>query len=254
LGMLKNGSFAAVKVITAPPAGPENAQTIENFHREVALMRALKHPNIVRYLASCSGITPKEAGTSELLIFLEYMPQGSLRRVINKFGTLNRDVVRRYTAQLIDGLVYLHSHGVIHRDIKPDNVLLDQDGRCKLSDFGCSKQLSIICGSCESTVGTPYYMAPECITGEGYRDKADVWSLGCTIVEMISGKHPWPEFDLCWAAMYHITNTTGPPSGIPSDIHPLLQTFLDNCFQRDVSLRPTALELATHPFFDDLDD
>jgi len=248
LGLLTNGKFVAAKTIEF---GSESAEEdLLVFQQELALMKELRHKNIVRYLGS--EFLPDQ---NILNMFVEYVPQGTLSQVTKKFNTLPIPTVRSMTKQILEGLEYLHRHGIVHRDIKGDNILLDNEGTIKLADFGCSKKLDALCSKthgCNTMVGTPYWMAPEVITNEqGYGFKADIWSVGCTIVEMLTAKPPWPEFDSMWQAIYHIANSTGPPPNIPKDIvdkHPDLRDLLDRCFERDVNLRPSASELLQHTF------
>ena len=123
--------------------------------------------------------------------------------MLKKYGTFKETLIRIYTKQILEGLEYLHSHNVIHRDIKGGNVLVDSNGICKLADFGSAKKIynSSINEQYKSIIGTPYWMAPEVIkqTGHGrygnYKNrKADIWSLGCTIIEMATGKPPWSQY------------------------------------------------------------
>eukprot|EP00667_Euglena_gracilis_P004722 EG_transcript_4750 len=248
LGLLTNGKFVAAKTIEF--GAGSTAEDLLVFQQELALMKELRHKNIVRYLGS--EFLPD---MNILNMFVEYVPQGTVSQVTRKFNTLPVPTVRSITRQILEGLEYLHQHGIVHRDIKGDNILLDNDGTIKLADFGCSKKLDALCSKshgCNTMVGTPYWMAPEVITNEqGYGFKADIWSVGCTIVEMLTAKPPWPEFDSMWQAIYHIANSTGPPPNIPKDIvdqHPDLRDFLDLCFQRDVQLRPMAADLLHHSF------
>jgi serine/threonine protein kinase len=210
-------------------------------------MKVLKHKNIVQYLGSDYDLNDKI-----LNIFLEYVPGGSLSSLCKKFNPLHLNTVKKFTKQILEGLAYLHASGTIHRDIKGDNILVDNDGIVKLADFGCAKKLDELCSKthgCNTMVGTPYWMAPEVITREvGYGFKADIWSVGCTVIEMLTGKPPWPEFESMWAAIYHIANSEGPPTNMPEDIDPLCKDFLSNCFIRDVSLRPDAAMLLKHNF------
>ena len=157
---------------------------------------------------------------------------------------------RRYTKQICFALAFLHGTGVIHRDIKGDNILLTGDGIVKLADFGCSKELMSLQAkthgvSARTMVGTPHWMAPEVIKNQeqGYGFTADIWSIGCTVVEMLTGKPPWPEFSTMWGAVFHIANSTGPPDNVPKDIPSDTNEFLNHCFERDTELRYTAQQL-----------
>eukprot|EP01010_Urceolus_cornutus_P000718 NODE_1230_length_1019_cov_240.205155_g944_i0.p1 GENE.NODE_1230_length_1019_cov_240.205155_g944_i0~~NODE_1230_length_1019_cov_240.205155_g944_i0.p1 ORF type:complete len:290 (-),score=73.62 NODE_1230_length_1019_cov_240.205155_g944_i0:120-989(-) len=246
LGLLRDGKFVAVKTVEF--GSESQSEDLESFQQELDVMKDLNHINIVRYLGS-----DYSDSDNVLNIFLEYMPQGSIATVTKKFDKLPVATVKSYTKQILEGLAYLHGCGIIHRDIKGDNILLDNEGCCKLADFGCSKKLDELCSkthACNTMVGTPYWMAPEVITNDnGYSFKADVWSVGCTVCEMLTKAPPWPEFASMWAAIYHIANSVGPPSGIPGDLEPSLRDLIDQCFERDVSKRPSSKELLAHEFF-----
>jgi len=241
------GMLLAVKVVELNELEKETPKNAGNLTRELELMKKLKHANIVRYYG-CD----RDESNNLLNIFLEYVPGGSLASLVKKFGSLPDDTTRHYTRQILAGLQYLHAHGVVHRDIKGDNILVGDDGTVKLADFGSSKELPDLANDshgCNTMVGTPYWMAPEVITDDaGYGPKADVWSVGCTVVEMMTGNPPWPEFQSMWAAIYHIANSEGPPSEIPADLHHAAQAFLDACFHRDVTRRANCVELLASEF------
>ena len=117
---------------------------------------------------------------------------GSLLSIIGKFGgSLSENVVINYTKQLLDGLEYLHSHEVIHRDLKAANVLVDRNGVCKLADFGTAKSVHELNGQNNTLTGTLNWMAPEVIQQQPYGRAADIWSFGCTVFEMVNGHPPW---------------------------------------------------------------
>jgi serine/threonine protein kinase len=190
-----------------------------------------------------------------LNIFMEYVTGGSLNSFIKRFRTLPHNTVRQWTVQIVRGVKYLHDEGIVHRDIKGDNILVTMDGIVKLADFGCSKAIDEVCNKangdkagCKTMVGTPYWMAPEVIKCEtdGYGFKSDVWSVGCTVVEMVTGRPPWPESDSMWAAVFKIANSTGLPPGIPKDLSPDMMNFLERCFERDPAKRASAAELLDH--------
>lgn len=136
-----------------------------------------------------------EIHREELLIFMELCAEGTLESLIELSGGLFEGITRRYTNQLLSGIVELHQHGVVHRDIKTANIFLTNSGNClKLGDFGSAVKIQshvTAVGELQGTVGTQAYMAPEVFTkstGDGHGRAADIWSLGCVVVEMASGK------------------------------------------------------------------
>eukprot|EP01105_Mastigella_eilhardi_P023610 TRINITY_DN5996_c0_g1_i1.p1 TRINITY_DN5996_c0_g1~~TRINITY_DN5996_c0_g1_i1.p1 ORF type:complete len:1159 (-),score=231.26 TRINITY_DN5996_c0_g1_i1:59-3463(-) len=243
-----SGEIFAVKQIELDASNDERAQRLlQSYDQEIQLMKSLNHPNIVKYLgASVEGLT--------LNIFMEYVGGGSLSSIYSKFGPFSENMVRSYTKQLLCGLKYLHSFNILHRDIKCANVLLDTTvgGRAnvKLTDFGCSRKIADTLAQVQpnSVRGTPFWMAPEVILAKGHGTAADIWSLACTVVEMVTGKPPWSQqFPDPNQAMYNICQTTT-PLHIPSHLSPQLQHFLDICLQRDPSNRPDAEHLLQHAF------
>jgi len=239
----------------------DNESEMQALQREVSLMRKFAHPNIVAYLGTEVG----DANT--LYIFTEWVPGGSLQSLLKKFGRFKESVVQNYTLQMLNGLKYLHENGVVHRDIKGSNILVDDRGNVKLCDFGASKQVTgggnnsnnlgnqTIQGDNLSLKGTPYFMAPEVITQTGHGRKADVWSLGCTVLQMSTGQPPWKalNFGNISALMYHIANTAEAPP-MPDDMSPELRSFLNSCFLRNPITRPSITELLKHPFVQGVGD
>lgn len=246
----RSGRMVCVKVIEL--SNISDASALAALYNEIALMQRLHHPNIVEYY----GCTRNETKNT-LNIFMEYITGGSLVTYAKKFKVIPAPLIRRWAYQMVVGVRYLHANKVIHRDIKGENILMTNDGVIKLADFGCSKALDGVSAGtqgCHSMVGTPYWMAPEVITcskdaTSSYGTKADIWSVGCTIIEMITGRPPWPECNSVWRAVYQIANSTGPPD-IPSTIDGKLREFLLAIFERDPNKRPSAEELLKHPYLD----
>jgi serine/threonine protein kinase len=159
---------------------------------EIELLKNLNHPNIVKY----KGFT-KDKDT--LFIILEYCENGSLQTILKKFGKFPESLAAVYVCQVLEGLIYLHDHGVIHRDIKGANILTNKDGSVKLADFGVSARttqpdIAAVANpdaADNEVVGSPYWMAPEVIEQNGATSASDIWSVGCVIVELLEGKPPY---------------------------------------------------------------
>lgn len=235
LGMnATTGEFLAVKEVEVNPkaASGDKAkmrELVAALDQEIDTMQHLDHINIVQYL----GCERKETSIS---IFLEYISGGSIGSCLRKHGKFEEPVVSSLTRQALSGLAYLHREGILHRDLKADNILLDVDGTCKISDFGISKKTDNIYGNdkTNSMQGSVFWMAPEVIRsqGEGYSAKVDIWSLGCVVLEMFAGRRPWSNEEAV-GAIYKIANGETPP--IPEEIQetigPLAVAFMMDCFQ-----------------------
>lgn len=247
MGMnLDSGELLAIKQVLITTNSNSNEKTqahIRELEEEVKLLKNLSHPNIVRYL----GTVREE---ESLNILLEFVPGGSISSLLGKFGSFPEAVIRMYTKQLLLGLEYLHKNGIMHRDIKGANILVDNKGRIKLADFGASKkviELATTVSGAKSMKGTPYWMAPEVILQTGHSFSADIWSVGCTVIEMATGKPPWSQQYQEVAALFHIGHTKSHPP-IPEHLSVEAKDFLLKCLQKEPNLRPGASELLQHPF------
>jgi mitogen-activated protein kinase kinase kinase len=247
------GELLAVKQVEAPSPGANGANDarkksmIDALKREISLLRDLRHPNIVQYLG---------CGTSAeyLNIFLEYVPGGSVQTMLNSYGSLREPLVRSFVRQILNGLSYLHSRDIIHRDIKGANILVDNKGTVKISDFGISKKLeasNILQGANNnknrpSMQGSVFWMAPEVVKQTSYTRKADIWSLGCLVVEMMTGTHPFPDCSQL-QAIFKIGGAKASPT-IPEHASAEAKQFLAQTFEMDYNKRPSADELMLSPF------
>ncbi|KAL3481578.1 hypothetical protein BJX99DRAFT_218537 [Aspergillus californicus] len=203
---------------------------------EIDLLKNLDHSNIVKY----QGFV-KSAET--LNIILEYCENGSLHSIAKNFGRFPETLVGVYMSQVLHGLLYLHDQGVIHRDIKGANILTTKEGLVKLADFGVASRTTGLSES--SVVGTPYWMAPEVIELSGATTASDIWSLGCTVIELLEGKPPYYNLQPM-PALFRIVNDDHPP--LPQGASPAVKDFLMQCFQKDPNLRVSARKLLKHPW------
>ncbi|XP_022961725.1 mitogen-activated protein kinase kinase kinase 5-like [Cucurbita moschata] len=239
----ETGALCAMKEVDLIPDDPKCAESIKQLEQEIKVLSQLKHPNIVQYYGS-------EIIDDHFYIYLEYVYPGSINKYVReRCGAITESIVRNFTRHILSGLAYLHSTKTIHRDIKGANLLVDSSGVVKLADFGMAKHLT---GQYDlSLKGSPYWMAPEVMKAAMLKDAnpnlalaVDIWSLGCTIIEMLDGKPPWSEFE-GHQAMFKVLNKTPP---IPEKLSPEGKDFLQCCFQRNPADRPTAMALLDHPF------
>ncbi|KAL8766462.1 MAG: hypothetical protein Q9209_006756 [Squamulea sp. 1 TL-2023] len=194
------------------------------------------HPNIVKYHGFVKS-------AESLNIILEYCENGSLHSISKNFGKFPENLVGLYMSQVLHGLLYLHEQGVIHRDIKGANILNNKQGLVKLADFGVATRTTTLHES--SVVGTPYWMAPEVIELSGATTASDIWSLGCTVIELLDGKPPYHKLQPMHA-LFRIVNDDHPP--LPEGASPVVRDFLMQCFQKDPNLRVSARKLLKHPW------
>ncbi|KAL7881383.1 hypothetical protein AOLI_G00082310 [Acnodon oligacanthus] len=246
-GLTSQGQLIAVKQVVLDISTSETAEKEYNrLEREVDLLKNLHHPNIVGFLGT--SLTD-----NIISIFMEYIPGGSISSVLNRFGPLPEKVFALYTRQILEGVAYLHDNRVIHRDLKGNNIMLMPTGIVKLIDFGCARRLnhlSISGGHSDllrSVHGTPYWMAPEVINETGHGRKSDIWSIGCTVFEMATGKPPLAHMGKI-AALFYIGARKGLMPSLPEDFSEEAKSFVKACLISNQKQRPSAAELLRHPF------
>lgn len=237
---LRTGSLMAVKQVPIAE-DQEVGKEVSSLSHEVNLLRDLEHPNIVAVL----GI---ERTPRMLNLFLEYVSGGSIHHLIKKFGPLPEPVVENYARQILSGLVYLHGRDIVHRDLKGGNCLIQPNGTLKLADFGTAKHIMASTGvdAVGSLKGTVFWMAPELIRQQAVTTRSDIWSFGCTVIEMLTGYPPFSHMEQM-PALYHIATIKSAPP-YPQGVSQGCRSFLDCCFQLDPEKRSTAAELLAHPY------
>jgi len=274
--MAQDGTLLAVKIVHAEKA------VMKDIRREIDLLKKCCHPNIVAYRGS-------EVKNSNLYIFQEWVPGGSVTSLLSRFGPFSLSVTRAYLAQVLAGLAYLHDHQVLHRDIKGaslkdlhrielqasaavfyslvcssylfttgSNILVNDLGIVKLADFGASKIVSQIKNGMMMTMtlrGTPYFMAQE-VFEERYGFESDIWSVGCVAIQMVTGTPPWKNLGINNPVLLynHIKSHEGPPTfqfahSNAVAVEENFMAMLTRCFQKIPKNRPTAGEMMDEPFF-----
>lgn len=235
----RSGEAVAIKQLAL--GGIPN-EALAGIMGEIELLRGLNHPNIVKYIGSFKT-------RSHLYIIMEFMENGALSNIIkpSRFGCFPEPLVAMYISQVLAGLAYLHEQGVVHRDIKGANILTTKEGLVKLADFGVASRLGEIADEEDpaaiAVVGTPYWMAPEVIEMTSVSAAADIWSVGCLCLELLTGAPPY--FDLQpMSALFRIVADMRPP--LPDSLSPELRDFLLQCFHKDPAKRPDAKMLQQH--------
>ncbi|URE16938.1 hypothetical protein MUK42_10395 [Musa troglodytarum] len=239
---IHTGALCAMKEVNIIPDDAKSAECVKQLEQEIKFLSQFKHPNVVQYYGS-------ETVDDRFYIYLEYVHPGSINKYVHRHcGAMTESVVRNFTHHILKGLAYLHGKDIMHRDIKGANLLVDARGVVKLADFGMAKHLSGVAGT-RSLKGSPYWMAPEVMQATmnkdiGYDFAVDIWSLGCTIIEMFTGKQPWSGLEGA-AAMFKVLHKN--PT-IPESLSNDAKDFLQCCFRRNPAERPTANMLLEHPF------
>eukprot|EP00388_Colpodella_angusta_P016554 GDKJ01040992.1.p1 GENE.GDKJ01040992.1~~GDKJ01040992.1.p1 ORF type:complete len:376 (-),score=-0.50 GDKJ01040992.1:98-1225(-) len=241
----------AVRIVKIDRTG--DSETINKLVRdtiaEIKLMASLEHKNIISYLYC-------EKDVDTINVFMEYAERGSLMSVLKK-GPVPVETAAGWVRDILSGLDYLHGQGFVHLDLKAANVLLTGDGTCKLADFGTSRQMLTVTGrrnsaggGDEPAGGTLHFMAPEVLAGESPTWRADIWSLGCVVIELLTGKPPHAHIANPLAVARYVSLLT--PDSIPIIPSSITNTdaikFIEACLRVDQEQRPSAQTLMVHPF------
>ncbi|KAK4355227.1 hypothetical protein RND71_024198 [Anisodus tanguticus] len=213
----------------------------ETLQREYSLLSQLNSP----FLVKCFGFDiTNEQNKNMYSMFMEYIPGGTLTDLIKKQGgSLNECMIKFYALQILLGLDYLHSVGVVHCDVKGQNILIGENG-IKIADLGCAKLLA---DENYGFSGTPAFMAPEVARGEEQDFPADIWAVGCTVIEMVTGSHPWSDLKDPVSALYRIGYSGDLPQ-LPNSLSNDARDFIGKCLMKFPKERWTAKQLLQHPF------
>ncbi|XP_050937904.1 mitogen-activated protein kinase kinase kinase 17 [Cucumis melo] len=251
------GSSATVYMATLNSSGQQFAVKSTNLassallHKEHALLSNLSSP----YLIKCLGfdVETQPLNPPVFNLFMEYFPEGTLWDAIQiNGGRIEESMIGVFSRQILKGLEYLHANGLAHCDIKSRNLLLSDEG-LKIADLGCAKFVDGISGNGVGAFsGSPAFMAPEVARGEEQGFPADVWAFGCTVIEMATGDHPWPEIEDPVSALYRI-GFSGEVPEIPRWLSESAKDFVAKCLIKDPKERWSVKRLLEHPFLEGFD-
>uniref|UniRef100_A0A914I6U8 Protein kinase domain-containing protein n=1 Tax=Globodera rostochiensis TaxID=31243 RepID=A0A914I6U8_GLORO len=242
------GEQLVVKKVLLSQANTRHRQRVlSTLENELNALGTLRHTHIVHYL----GVVQRRDCVH---IFMELMAGGSLKDQISEYGALGEPITIRFTAQILDGLAYLHARDIVHRDIKPANILRHTHAHVKIADFGAAKFLQAICSDQGIDIqGTPHYTAPEIVRADGdrlFETRSDIWSVGITVVEMLTTLTPWAGIE---PAAVHLRIAFDQPdlNALSDDLSTELRSAIEAMLNGDPAQRPQAAELLQiRPFGD----
>ena len=218
------GRRVAIKILNGRHANDD--QFIERFRREAKNAAALNHPNIV-------SIYDRGEAEDTYYIAMEFLDGRSLKELIVSRGKAPINVAIEYTRQILSALRFAHRHGIVHRDIKPHNVLVDGEGRVKVTDFGIARAGTSQMTETGSIVGTAQYLSPEQARGGEIDPRSDLYSLGVVVYELLTGKTPFDGETPVEIAMKHLSTEPKPPSKLRPDVPPELDKVVLRALAKD---------------------
>jgi serine/threonine-protein kinase len=234
----ENGRTVAIKI--PHPEMEADPQLFDRFKREQEIGEKLDHPGVMKVF--------KDAHKSRVYMVMEWVDGELLRKVLGSYGKLPADRAARIAARICEALDYIHSHGVVHRDMKPENIMVGAEDRIKLIDFGIaanegSRRLTF--AKLSNVMGTPDYISPEQVKGKRGDGRSDIYAMGVMLYEMLTGKVPFTGNNAFLIMNDRLLNSPVPPREIDPNISPALQEIIYRALERDPRNRyATAREFA----------
>ncbi|MFD1212732.1 protein kinase, partial [Arthrobacter sp. GCM10027362] len=207
---------------------------LERFEREAKSAARLSHPHVV-------GVLDQGHDGDVAYLAMEYVPGHTLRDTLNEKGALTPRLALALLDPVVEGLSAAHRAGLIHRDVKPENVLMSSDGRIKIGDFGLARA-SAASSSTATLIGTVAYIAPELVANGAADARSDIYSVGIMLFEMLTGRQPFTGESPIQIAYQHVNSTVPRPSSLVPGLAPDLDELVQWCTARDPEQRPHSAE------------
>src|SRR3954471_15265147 len=222
------GRNVAVKLLYRRFA--EDTEFVERFRREASSAAGLQHPNIV-------GIFDRGEWDGTYYIAMEYLQGQTLKQLVREHGAMPPDLATDITIQVLRAAKFAHKRGVVHRDIKPHNVILDEEGRAKVTDFGIARAGASDMTETGSIMGTAQYLSPEQAQGRPVSPRSDLYSIGVMLYELLTGRVPFDAEAPVTIALKHVSEPPVPPAELNPAIPPALEAVVLRALEKDPERR-----------------
>jgi eukaryotic-like serine/threonine-protein kinase len=208
----------------------EDAEFVERFRREASSAAGLQHPNIV-------GVFDRGEWDGTYYIAMEYLQGHTLKQLVREHGAMPPDLAVDITIQVLRAAKFAHKRGVVHRDIKPHNVILDDEGRAKVTDFGIARAGASDMTETGSIMGTAQYLSPEQAQGQPVSPRSDLYSIGVMLYELLTGKVPFDAESPVTIALKHVSEPPVPPSQLNPAVPPALDAVVLRALEKEPAHR-----------------
>ena len=222
------GRKVALKLLHARFA--EDDEFVERFRREASSAAGLQHPNVV-------GVFDRGEWDGTYYIAMEYLPGRSLKQLVRDHGALDPALAVSIVVQILKAARFAHRRGIVHRDIKPHNVIVDEEGRAKVTDFGIARAGASDMTETGSIMGTAQYLSPEQAQGHPVDARADLYSVGVVLYELLTGRVPFDGESAVTIALKHVSEEPVPPGQLNPDVPPALEAVVMRAMAKDPAQR-----------------